>query len=619
MLCFRLLAVWSSAQLAASVNGKRGPALETRQQTTQVTRETGEQLIEPAVQEKDPELWEKFLAGQVKGVEYTDELWENFVRDEQEEAQPKSEEELAWESWLQEENYKEWKAAQEKQDAKETGGKTPSGGFQTKNAFLATIWKVRRCNNWLCFGSSQTRPDFAFWDWAGVSRGNQKDTYIGILREPAPANTRRLVLTMAGQNGFMGIIGDGVGDRVSGSFFDWHDGWAKTTASEVHPIADNSFAHDFFDLFNAGDTFVATAWNTAFDWGTSAGEKQDIEDAFYNWLRSKAVTSNLREVVLAGFSRGGCLALRLGARFNRDLADLGVDVAVMAADPVCHVGQSEFGATSAKVTNPLNTAWEAVTANMRSRFEREGRQLYVQNFVSGHKNFVLSNIVGLGHDGASVTPFELGGGWYNQDFITAQHTGADNWAAAVGPGLFYQRASNWFAGSCPQPCPHGGSYDTRHCLVGSPPPGTTAFVWGANQHYYHSAVGANTCPITNSYYDGANCLVLDAPDTEDPFIWNNNWYYHPVFEGPHCFQQWTQCYDRDNPSGTGDWETRALHNPAPCGGATPVWADCRTTGGASAWSTGEVLTCSAQDGLICRNSDQTDNYCQDYCVRYLCP
>jgi len=563
----------------------------------------------PVPKGKDPELWEQFLAGQVQGVEYTEELWEKFVEDELEESQPKSEEEQAWEVWLEEESYREFQA--EKRE----------GGATSRNAFTATIWKVRRCNNWLCFTSSHSRPDFAFWDWAGVSRANQKDTYLGILREPPQASTRRLVLTIAGQNGFMGVIGDGVGDRVSGSYFDWHDGWSKTTGSENHPIADNSFAHDFFDLFNLGDTFVATAWATAFDWGTSKNEKQDIEDAFYNWLRSKAVTSNLREVVIAGFSRGGCLALRLGKRFNRDLADLGVDVAVMATDPVCHVGQGEFGASSTKVTNPLNTAWEAVTTNMRSQFEREGRQLYVQTYVSGHKNFVLNNIVGLSHaiDNPAPTNTVLGGGWFRQAFITAQHTGADNWAAAMGPTVFYGLAQNWFQGTCPQPCPHGGSFDSRHCHAGSPPAGTTAFVWGSNQHFYHSPVGSSGCPMTGSYYDGANCLVLDAPDAEDPFIFANSWYYHPVFSGNHCQQQWTACLDRDDPSGSGDWETRLDYSPVPCGGSTPLWADCRTTAGASAWSTGEVLSCSAQGGLVCKNSDQSDNYCQDYCVRFLCP
>lgn len=570
----------------------------------------------PVPKGKDPELWEQFVAGQVPGVKYTDELWEKFVEDELEESKGKSKEEQAWEAWLEEEAYKEHQAEQ-RDEPRET-----KKGATSRNAFTATIWKVRHCNNWLCWGSSLSRPDFAFWEAAGVSRANQKDTYLGILREPAQANVRRLVLTIAGQNGFMGIIGDGVGDRVSGSYFDWHDGWGKTTPSENHPISDNSFAHDFFDLFNGGDTFVATAWATAFDWGTSNSEKQDIEDAFYNWLRSKAVTSNLREVVLAGFSRGGCLALRLGHRFNRDLADLGVDVAVMAADAVCHVGQGEFGATSTKVTNPLNTAWEPVTTDMR-RFEREGRQLYVQNYVSGHKNFWLPNIVGLSHAidaSPAPNPFVLGGGWFRQNFITAGHTGADNWAADMGAITnFYNPAQVWFQGTCPQPCPHGGVFDSRHCYVGTPPPGTTAFVWGGNQHFYHSPVGANGCPMTGSYYDGANCLFMDAPDNEDPFIWNNNWYYHPVFAGPHCQQTWTSCLDRDNPSGTGDWELRSHFSPVPCGGNTPLWADCRTTSGTPAYATGEVLSCSASGGLVCKNADQTDNRCQDYCVRFLCP
>lgn len=34
---------------------------------------------------------------------------------------------------------------------------------------------------------------------------------------------------------------------------------------------------------------------------------------------------------------------------------------------------------------------------------------------------------------------------------------------------------------------------------------------------------------------------------------------------------------------------------------------------------GETVTCEPRIGLICKNSDQGDSYCQDYHVRFLCP
>ena len=36
-------------------------------------------------------------------------------------------------------------------------------------------------------------------------------------------------------------------------------------------------------------------------------------------------------------------------------------------------------------------------------------------------------------------------------------------------------------------------------------------------------------------------------------------------------------------------------------------------------NTGETVTCVPRVGLVCMNSDQSDGYCRDYRVRFLCP
>ncbi|MEM9452585.1 MAG: hypothetical protein AAGF11_00300 [Myxococcota bacterium] len=80
---------------------------------------------------------------------------------------------------------------------------------------------------------------------------------------------------------------------------------------------------------------------------------------------------------------------------------------------------------------------------------------------------------------------------------------------------------------------------------------------------------------------------------------------------------WTQWYDRDNPSGNGDYENRSLQAGV-C--ASPSGVECRTVSGLALWQTGEVVTCSTNAGFICVNADQPDGDCDyDYKVRFLCP
>jgi len=321
------------------------------------------------------------------------------------------------------------------------------------------------------------------------------------------------------------------------------------------------------------------------------------------------------------------MALRLGERFNRNFGT-NIDVAIAAADAVCRTSQSEFGASYSTRDNPVvsDPNWKGVTTDMYSQFRNEGRSLYVMNYVSGQRNFFLNWIRGLSDDRRAPQPASFtGGGWYNQQWMTLSHTGADDWATFYNgnsPFKFYADARTWFNGSCNNPCPHGGMYDSVHCFVGKAPRGTSPFIWSAtSKNYYYTPIGFNTCPRTGSSFDGANCKVGDAPDHLDPFIWNGGWYYHPDWsKAATCNDYWTAWYDRDNSSGTGDWEEISLALPTPCGGNTPVDVNCQTTTGIDAWLTGENLFCSASSGLVCKNSDQLDGYCNwDYKVRYRCP
>jgi hypothetical protein len=67
-----------------------------------------------------------------------------------------------------------------------------------------------------------------------------------------------------------------------------------------------------------------------------------------------------------------------------------------------------------------------------------------------------------------------------------------------------------------------GSYDGATCYVGTPPSGTTAFIYDGK--FYYTPVNGNQCPLAGSSYDGANCFVAYVPEFAVPSIWNNKWY-----------------------------------------------------------------------------------------------
>ncbi|XP_028253599.1 mucin-5AC-like [Parambassis ranga] len=90
---------------------------------------------------------------------------------------------------------------------------------------------------------------------------------------------------------------------------------------------------------------------------------------------------------------------------------------------------------------------------------------------------------------------------------------------------------------------------------------------------------------------------------------------------PTHIRCWTDWFDRDNPTGTGDWETLynlRIENPEKiC--PKPVQIEAQTLSGISAAAAGEVIYRSdTTSGFICRIKDQPDKKCNDYRVRFSC-
>lgn len=82
---------------------------------------------------------------------------------------------------------------------------------------------------------------------------------------------------------------------------------------------------------------------------------------------------------------------------------------------------------------------------------------------------------------------------------------------------------------------------------------------------------------------------------------------------------WTGWLNRDGPSGSGDWETLSEFLPLGQACSSPVGIQCQTPSGVDWTQSGEVYSCTPSGGGICVNANQSDGYCQDYRVRFLCP
>jgi len=73
-----------------------------------------------------------------------------------------------------------------------------------------------------------------------------------------------------------------------------------------------------------------------------------------------------------------------------------------------------------------------------------------------------------------------------------------------------------------------GGFDGLNCYVGTPPTGTTAFVYpNPSGAFYYTPLPGNQCPYPGSYFDSMNCYAMDVPSSCEGFIWDNNWYVKP--------------------------------------------------------------------------------------------
>ncbi|XP_010772119.1 cartilage intermediate layer protein 2-like [Notothenia coriiceps] len=125
----------------------------------------------------------------------------------------------------------------------------------------------------------------------------------------------------------------------------------------------------------------------------------------------------------------------------------------------------------------------------------------------------------------------------------------------------------------------------------------------------------------NDATSGFVCRNVDQPKKKMCNDYRVRFNCHPPFCGGGVC--WTDWFDRDNPSGSGDWELLSnlrKENPGKiC--EYPLYIEVVTTDKMTpAISIGEnFYIFSPTQGFVSRNKDQRKVMCRDYKVRFWCP
>ncbi|GEM_PF-4402892 len=84
-------------------------------------------------------------------------------------------------------------------------------------------------------------------------------------------------------------------------------------------------------------------------------------------------------------------------------------------------------------------------------------------------------------------------------------------------------------------------------------------------------------------------------------------------------QKWTPWLNRDRPSGSGDYDKLDGHLADGNACVAPKDVECRAVDSKKDWSeTGQIASCTKENGFVCRNDEQHGAQCLDYEVRFLC-
>ncbi|WP_046003376.1 hypothetical protein [Pseudoalteromonas rubra] len=334
-------------------------------------------------------------------------------------------------------------------------------GILGAKAQAIPLEKVRHCTTPTvllpCLG--KTQHEYRHWENNGVKHEVQKRTYIMRYNTPSANDTEHLVFIASGQRS---LDGSSYQNFITGNTQNFDNQFSRTdnhvqtfsfSSNALPELVRNS------GVYSPSNSFIASAWDSRFNWESQAYNKHRVVNAYYDWLKTKFKSSRLKSIYLAGHSRGGALVTRLAQRFKSEFPD--IPLVLHLFDPVGnHVQQELVTDRFQRVKNPTTSEWQywSYRADFNSLFPNKknlrvlnqvGGKAFMPEWMDDAKKGIRSladatpGTNSSANDGAwyfegqssRFSLFDAGTGadWYTQNWYHASHTefASRDWATNV--------------------------------------------------------------------------------------------------------------------------------------------------------------------------------------------
>ncbi|HHL42395.1 MAG TPA: VCBS repeat-containing protein [Hellea balneolensis] len=289
-----------------------------------------------------------------------------------------------------------------------------------------TVQRVRYCTGGGLFDNkctnAETSPNFKQWDKYDINGSRKKMTYIAMVSEPDIEDVKHVVFISAGQQVEVAINPDGYQNVLTGQPADYKNNCLGKTKTCVRNFNPDGLAMRLKNsgAYNMSDTLFIIVLDSQYNYYLSS--KPAMLDAYWEFLTSKFYPTSVKDIVLAGQSRGGCLSLLLAERLRKRAAYKHIPLVLEMNDAVCRNDGSEVPGihpgSKTYATNPLNpNKMKSVLVDLGKMFPVSSRtNLFINNIHAGGK------VGGLNIRALTYKTQNIDLGWWRQSWVKFAHT-----------------------------------------------------------------------------------------------------------------------------------------------------------------------------------------------------